>query len=453
MSVPKVYYFSPRAHLSDVVKGQRLFEVAGLNECFTKGDSVAIKIHCGERNNTGYLRPSLVAGIVETVKEYGGEPFVCDTTTCYIASRTTGQDLIRTATRNGFTPQTLGCPFVAADGELGLDEVKSEVNGNFLKYAYLAEAIADADALIVLTHFKGHPGGVYGGALKNVGIGCSSKQGKSLTHLFQHPRWGLPAYQFQPEKCLGPECPVHAKCGENCPTGSFTLTQEKPYAQWDRSTCIGCMECDLRFTCGVVAKPTGSKIDSLFPAAISDAAKAFIDYLGSEHVGYINYALDITPWCDCMSWSDAWILPNLGVFASRDIVAIDTACLDASDAAQAVPGSMPYDEEFHGEPWKKGNEKFTNIRERPLSQWLTVNAALKLGLGSSDYELVEATPGATDRYRDPRLRKHQPGYYTRKAYAIHKPKFEPECYLETERVTLEELTPRPARQKRPEGNG
>ncbi len=453
MSIPKVYCFDPRAQMSDVIKGQRLFEVAGLNECFAEGDSVAVKIHCGERNNTGYLRPSLIAGIVETVKEYGGEPFVCDTTTCYLASRTTGQDLIRTATRNGFTSQTLGCPFVVADGELGLDEVKAEVNGNFLRYAYFAEAIADADALIVLTHFKGHPGGVYGGALKNLGIGCSSKQGKSIVHLFQHPRWGLPAYQFHPEKCLGTECPVHTKCGENCPTGSFSLKQEKPYAQWDRSTCIGCMECDLRFTCGVVAKPTGSKVNSLFPAAISDAAKAFIDYLGSEHVGFINYALDITPLCDCMTWSDAWILPNLGVFASKDIVAIDTACLDASDMAQAVPGSMPYDEGFSGEPWKNGNEKFTNIRERPLSQWLTVNAAIKLGLGSSDYELVEATPGAAGRYRDPKLKKHQSGYYTRKAYAIHKPRFEPECYLEAERVTLEELTPRPPRLRRIEGNG
>jgi len=154
----KVYYFGPRTPPSDVVKGQRLFEVAGLNECFKNGDSVAIKIHCGEWNNTGYLRPSFVAAIVDTVKEYGGDPFVCDTTTCYLVSRGTGLDMVKTAARNGFTAQTLGCPFIVADGNYGLDEVEVPVkDGILLKRAYMAEAIANADSLIVLTHFKGHP--------------------------------------------------------------------------------------------------------------------------------------------------------------------------------------------------------------------------------------------------------------------------------------------------------
>ncbi len=454
MLISKVYYFGPRINLSDVVKGQCLFEVAGLNECFKKGDSVAIKIHCGEWNNTSYLRPNIVAGIVEMVKEYGGEPFVCDTTTCYLVSRGTGQDWIKTAARNGFTSQTLGCPFVIADGELGLDEVKVPVNsGNFLKYAYLAEAIANADALIFLTHFKGHPQGVYGGAIKNLGVGCSSKQGKSIVHFFHHPRWGLPAYVFNPEKCKGPDCPVYKLCGENCPTGSFTLTSEKPYAQWDRNTCIGCYECGLRSACGVVVRPQDSRMDEFFPAVISDAAKAFIDYIGRDRVGFINYAIDITPWCDCINWSDAWILPNLGVYASKDIVAVDMACLDASDKVQAVPGSKLYDEGLQGEPWKAGNEKFTYIKKQPLSQWISINAAVRIGLGSADYELIEATPGPRERYVQPKYREHPPGYFTREAFSIHRPRFEPECYLTEEKVTLEELLGRPKINSRLRTNG
>lgn len=444
MAVPKVYHFGPRERsLSDVVKGKRLFETTELFNCFEKGDKVAIKVHCGEWNNTGYLRPSIVSGIVETVKEYGGDPFVCDTTTCYLISRTTRADLIQTATRNGYTPKTLGCPFIVADGELGLDEVKVPVDGNFLKYAYLAEAISKADALIVLTHFKGHPQGVYGGAIKNVGIGCSSKQGKSIVHLFQHPRWGLPAYEFHPENCVGEECPIYKQCSENCPIGSFTLRKEKPYAQWERETCIGCYECGLRAACGVVEKPADSKMNTYFPAVISDAAKAFIDYVGRDKIGFINYAIDITPMCDCISWSDAPILPNLGVYASKNIVAVDIACLDASDRNEAVPGTKPYDEEIEGEPWKSGNEKFTNIMKKPLSQWMSVNAAIKLGLGSSEYELVEATPGEREHYLQPKFRDHHPGYYIRKEFLTKKPKFEPECYLKTEKVTLEELTDRP----------
>lgn len=449
----KVYYFGPRAPPSDIVKGQRLFEVAGLNECFSKGDSVAIKIHCGERNNTGYMRPSFIAGIVEMVKEYGGDPFVCDTTTCYLVSRGTGLDLVKTAARNGFTPQTLGCPFVVADGEYGLDEVRVPVNGGvILKHAYMAEAIANADALIVLTHFKGHPEGVYGGTLKNLGIGCSSKQGKSMVHLFQHPRWGYPAHMFHPEKCVGEECPVYKKCGENCPSGSFTLVEEKPYARWDHSTCIGCYECRLRFPCGVIVPPEGawegSMMDMFFPAVIADAAKGYVEQVGRDKVGFINYAVDISPACDCVPHSDAWILPNLGVFASKDPVSVDKACLDAADQSQAVFGSRAYDEDCPGEPWKAGNEKFTNIRKhphskRPISQWTTINAAVKNVLGSAKYELIEAEPGPPERYLQPRYRDHPPGYFTRKAFALRKPTVDPGCYLENPRVTIEELQRRP----------
>jgi len=440
----KVYYFGPRGNMSDIVKGQRLFEVAGLNECFNKGDSVAIKIHCGEWNNTGYLRPSFIAAIVETVKEFGGDPFVCDTTTCYLVSRGTGLDLVKTAARNGFTPQALGCPFVVADGEYGLSEVRVPVNnGNVLRYAYMAEAIANADALIVLTHFKGHPEGVYGGALKNLGIGCSSKQGKSIVHLFQHPKWGLPANEFHPEKCVGKECPVYNRCAENCPSGSFTLAEEEPYARWDRDICIGCYECGIRRPCGVVVAPQDSKMVEYFPASIADAAKGYVEQIGRDKVGLINYAIDISPGCDCIPFSDTWILPNLGVFASKDPVAVDKACLDMSDKTPAVPGSRPYDEECVGEPWRVGNEKFTNIRKVPLSQWTSINGAVKNGLGSAKYELIEAEPGPPERYRQSRYRDHPPGYFTRKAFALLKPTVAPGCYLETPRVSIEELQRKP----------
>ncbi|MCW3988283.1 MAG: DUF362 domain-containing protein, partial [Candidatus Bathyarchaeota archaeon] len=180
-----------------------------------------------------------------------------------------------------------------------------------------------------------------------------------------------------------------------------------------------------------------------FPAAISDAAKAYVDYMGRDHVGFINYAIDITPTCDCVPYSDMHILPNLGVFASKDIIAIDMACLDASVQMQAVPGSRPYDEELEGEPWKAGHEKFTNIMRIPVSQWSSVNAAIKLGLGSADYELIEAIPGPRERYGQKKYREHHPSYFTRKPFSINKPRFEPECYLEDIKVTLEELSGRP----------
>ena len=444
----KVFFMGPRGPPSTVEKGQRLFEVAGLHECFEKGDRVAIKIHCGEWNNTGYLRPNVVTGIVETVKEYGGDPFVTDTTTLQynsVGARTTAQDEYRCAARNGFTEATLGCPFIVADGDYGVDDVKVAVEGNVLKATYIASAIANADAMIVLSHFKGHGSGVYGGAIKNVGIGCCSKRGKSVTHLLFHHQYGVDGYRFHPEKCLGNECPRYTICSENCPVDAFRVVDDAPYARWDREQCAGCGGCWYRFGCGVIESPPGREFYT--PATFADSAKAAIDLIGAEHVGFISYAIDISPACDCASFSDTWMLPNLGVFASKDIVAIDKACLDASMAVPAIPGSRAFDEGIPDDAGRAGHEHFTYISTFPrfteVSQWIQVNTAVRLGLGSTDYELIEAIPGVPEKYLLPELKDHPAGYRMRKKFALKSPKPAPGCYQDTVRMAVDELTKTP----------
>jgi uncharacterized Fe-S center protein len=441
----KVFYMGPRAPPSDVEKGQRLFEVAGLQECFTPGDRVAIKTHCGEWNNTGYLRPNIVAGIVETVKEYGGDPFVCDTTTLQynsLGARTAAQDEYRCAARNGFTKATLGCPFIVADGDYGDDDVRVAVDGNVLKATYIASAIATADAVIVLSHFKGHSSGVYGGAIKNVGIGCCSKRGKSVTHLMRHPLYGVDAYGFHPETCLGAECPWYAVCAENCPVEAFQIAADPPYARWDRATCAECGGCWYRFRCGVLENPPGREV--ITPAAFADSAKAAISLIGAAHIGFITYAIDISPACDCASFSDMWMLPNLGVFASKDIVAIDKACLDASTRVAAIPGSRAFDEGIPATARQAGHDHFTYISTAPrypeVSQWIQVNTAVNLGLGSADYELIEADPGPPEKYLLPELKAHPAGYRLRKKYKLKSPKPAPGCFQDTVKLSMDALT-------------
>ena len=448
MSKSKVYWFGSRGPISYVNKGQTLLEEAKLNECFKKGDRVAIKIHCGEWNNTGYLRPSIVAGIVEKVKEHGGDPFVTDTTTVFysaVATRTTAEDAHRTAARNGFTEATLGCPFVIADGDVGVDDVKVEVNGNILKYTYVAAAIANADALIVLTHFKGHGQGVYGGAIKNVGIGCASKRGKIATRLMTHPELGARAYGFHPEKCTGKECPLYSRCVENCPTGAFQVLDNRPYAHKDSKKCIGCGACWYRLGCGVITYPPGIEIYS--PAAMAESAMGTLKILGKERVGFINYAIDICPWCDCVSHTDTWMLPNIGVFASKDMVAVDKACLDEADKVPAIPGSRAFDEGLLDKPWLAGHEHFTYISAAPrypeVSQWIQVNAGAKIGLGSPDYELIEATPRPRDEYVMPDLREHTAAFRMRKKIRNQSPEPDPDSYQKSIRITVEELIKKP----------
>jgi len=448
----KVYFMGPRAPtgnvaLSYVAKGQRIFDAAGLNECFKKGDRVAIKVHCGEWNNTGYLRPSIVAGIVEKVKEYGGDPFVTDTTTLIYGSklgRVLAQDMYKTAARNGYTEATLGCPFVVADGDYGLDDVKVRVDGNFLNYAYIARAIADADAMIAVTHFKGHTTGVYGGAIKNLGIGCTSKRGKTATHMMTSPLYGIGAtWPFHPEKCRGKDCISYQTCLELCPVGAVKLKENAPYIEWDRKKCVGCGSHWFLFACGVSWYPPD--YEYACPAAFADSAAAVVKLLGKEHVGYINFAIDISPWCDCASNTDSWLLPNLGVFASKDLVAIDKACLDAADKAPAVPGSKAYDKGFKDEPWKEGHEKFTYVSTRypEVSQWIQVNSARSLGLGSTEYELVEVEPGSMYLYVPPQYRDHPTGYALRKRFRIETAEPDLAAYRKKPKVDLNDLKKKP----------
>ena len=181
----EVYYMDAHSESPETslpAKMLTVFDEAGLDEMIKPNDVVAIKLHCGEWNNSAYLRPVYARTLADRIKELGGRPFVCDTTTLTYSpfgSRATELDLLLTAERNGFTSAALGCPFISADGYIGTSDFRVDIpEGFILKEAYVAQAIAAADVLIALTHFKGHPMGVIGGALKNLGIGAQSKRGK-----------------------------------------------------------------------------------------------------------------------------------------------------------------------------------------------------------------------------------------------------------------------------------
>ena len=366
-------------------KADQLFDYAGLGECFDRGDSVAIKCHMGEWNNSAYLRPIQVRVIVDKVKEHGGVPFVTDTTTApyyYYGARSTAALYLENAARNGFTAQSMGCPIVIADGMYGTEDVKVDIpDGVILKEAYLAKGIADADAMIVVSHFKGHGSGVYGGGIKNVAIGCSSKRGKFNVHICTHPEVGWNHWSFQGDNCVGEECPDHVLCSNICPVGAIKIKED--HAEYDPEACIGCFGHQrLLFRCDLWGREKFDDWRQWFLVAMGDAASGYVRHIGEENIGYISYALDITPACDCVPGSDRPVIPNLGVFASRDMVAIDVAALDMSDKATGIPGSMAETKNV----MNPGDEKFTGIVG--MSQWITANTCVHLGSGSKDYELV-----------------------------------------------------------------
>jgi len=388
----KVYHMdargsSPQTSLTS--KMVTVFEAADFDSLIKPGDVVAIKVHCGEWNNTAYLRPVYARTIADRVKALGGRPFVCDTTTLpYLmyAGRCTGLDLMVTAERNGYNSATLGCPFICADGFMGTDDYRVDLpEGYILKEAYIAEAIAAADVLIALTHFKGHAMGVIGGAIKNLGIGAQSKRGKFNAHMGGHPKYGLASSAvFRPENFKGRKGEKDWQILEECcPFGLIHVTEDS--IVWEMEKCVSCPSC-LRLMCSRGILELSEEHFKAVNAAIADACLATIKAVGAGKVAFINMAIDISRGCDCLNYTDMPILPDLGVFASYDPVAIDKACLDKAVASAGMPGSMAEDMDV----LEGGKRKFETCSPllAGLSEETQLNTGEIIGLGSRQYELV-----------------------------------------------------------------
>jgi len=379
-----------------------VFGASGLEDMIKPNDVVAIKVHCGEWNNTAYLRPLYARTLADRIKELGGRPFVCDTTTLpYSAygSRTSELDLLITAERNGYTSAALGCPFICADGYIGTGDHRVDIpEGYILKEAYIAQAIAAADVLIALTHFKGHGVGVIGGAIKNLGIGAQSKRGKFNVHMGGHPKYGFPAAAtFYPERFKGKaETPDWQILEDCCPFNLWHVYDD--HIEWEREKCVGCSGCP-----GVMAGhgliDIGAVNFDAVDAAIADACLGTMKAVGPEKVGFINMAIDVSPKCDCVNYAGVPIVPHLGVFASKDPVAIDMACVDAARNSPGIPGSMAEEMDAH----HVGDAKFEGSAAmfHSQSEVATINTGHAIGMGSRDYDLVEVPPGDVERFRFP----------------------------------------------------
>jgi uncharacterized protein len=388
----KVFYMDGRSSSLQtglVPKMLTVFEAAGLDKLIKPNDTVAIKLHCGEWNNSSYLRPVYARTLADKIKELGGRPFVCDTTTlpyAPYASRVSALDLQLTAERNGYSSAVLGCPFICADGYSGTDDFRVEIpEGYILKEAYIANAIASADVLIVLTHFKGHPQGVVGGAIKNLGIGAQSKRGKFNVHMGGHPQYGLGAMPFHPENYGGKKEDEDWQTLEGvCPYHLIHVTDDS--VEWENEKCVNCLGCMRQMLSRGIIELQERWFESL-NAAIADACLGTLKVVGKDKVGFINMAIDISPYCDCVPFSDMSIVPNLGVFAGTDPVALDKACIDKAAEAAGTTGSAAEDFEVAA----PGTRKFEAVSPllSGLCEELQINTGVKIGLGSMEYDLVE----------------------------------------------------------------
>ena len=352
------------------VKFQKLIRRAGLKEIDMDGKFVAIKMHFGEWGNLSFLRPNYARVVVELVKELGGRPFLTDCNTLYPGFRKNALEHLECAWRNGFTPYTVDCPILIADGLKGTDDVDVPVKGGeYVKVAHIGRAVMDADVVISLNHFKGHEATGFGGALKNIGMGCGSRAGKKDQHSGGKAR-------IDASLCRG--C---RKCQRECANDGLVF-DEKTRKMSVSAHCVGCGRCVG--TCNFDAISFAEDFaNEMLGARIAEYSKAVLDGRPSFHISLI---MDVSPNCDCHTENDAPILPDLGMLASFDPVAMDQACADLCNAATPVPGSH-LDERMRAPGFVDTHDVFLNSNS--AIDWKTCLAhAEKLGLGSRQYRLI-----------------------------------------------------------------
>ncbi|WP_309493129.1 DUF362 domain-containing protein [Candidatus Hecatella orcuttiae] len=359
----EVYFFDYGKGTSILPGLEKLFYSSGMAEVAAPGARVAVKVHMGERGNLTYLRPPIVRKVVELVKAVGGVPFVADTTVLYPQKRFTARDCLETAAYNGFTPETVGAPIVIADGEDGYQgvsvEVERTVDGCRLREVKVASAFLEADAMIVLSHAKGHLLSGFGGALKNLAMGCTTKHGKAA----QHASHGL---GFDGSKCDG--C---GKCVEACVYAALRLEGGK--AVRDLEKCMHC--CNCLFVCEKNAFYWPEGCRDVFQVYIAHAAYAVAKVFKKGRMGFLNFVQDVTSRCDCCTTAEKAVTQDVGILASSDPVAVDKASVDLIDQAPKL-AQLPHDP-----PDILGKINGTN-------SLIQLRTAQKLGLGSLKYELT-----------------------------------------------------------------
>lgn len=366
MSASKVYFTDMRCKVGTNLldKLDKLMHAAGIEQIDFENKFTAVKLHFGEPGNLSFLRPNFAKTVADRVKALGGKPFLTDCNTLYVGRRKEALEHMAAANENGFSPLTTGCQIIIGDGLKGTDDAEVPVNGGtILKTAFIGRAIMDADVFISLTHFKGHELTGFGGAIKNIGMGCGSRAGKMAMHCNGKP-------SVDGEKCRG--CRT---CTRYCAQGAIVVTAHK--AHIDHEKCVGCGRCIGVCNFNAIESSIDANSDDVNRRMV-EYAKAVVDGRPHFHISIVN---QVSPCCDCHGENDAAVVPDIGMFASFDPVALDHACIDAVNAAPVIASSVL------GEVGQVHGDHFTCVH--PATNWRSqIEHAEAIGLGNGDYELI-----------------------------------------------------------------
>ena len=365
----KVYFADLRADVHENLQQKltRLMKTAGMGDIDFQDKFVAIKLHFGEPGNLAFLRPNWARTVADFVKERGGKPFLTDCNTLYVGGRKNALDHMDSAMLNGFNPMTTGCQIIIGDGLKGSDAVEVPVvGGEYVKNAKIGRAVMDADVFISLTHFKGHEEAGFGGCLKNIGMGCGSRAGKMEQHNAGKPH-------VAQKYCIG--C---GQCRKICAHGAPIIENGKAHIDHDK--CVGCGRCIAACPKDAVQINWDESTTNL-NYKIAEYTKAVVDGRPCFHISLV---IDVSPNCDCRPENDMAIVPNVGMFASFDPVALDMACVDAVNAQTPLRGSAADDAHAKAHV----HDHFQRLH--PDTNWRScLEHGEKIGIGSREYELIK----------------------------------------------------------------
>lgn len=365
---PKVYFADMRTdHKGNLfAKISRLLNYCAIRKRIATDDLVAVKVHFGEKGNHAFVRPVFVRRVVEDIKSCGGRPFLTDSSTLYPGERKEGVSALTNAIENGFAYAVVGAPLIMCDGLRGQTAVSVEIDGHLLKTVSIGAEIVEADALVAVSHFKCHELTGFGGALKNIGMGCASRKGKLVEHSTASPKV---AKKF---------CDACTLCIKTCIHGAIAIIEGK--ARIDPDKCTGCGRCIAICERQAINIQWNESSRMVMQKMCEHALGAVKGKAGKTI--FLNFITQVSPNCDCYSHADAPIVGDIGICAATDPVALDQACADLVNAAPGNPGSAL---KSGLEP---GGDKFRGVH--PGIDWeLQLEQAEKLGLGRRKYQLVQ----------------------------------------------------------------
>ncbi|MDR0628354.1 MAG: DUF362 domain-containing protein [Treponema sp.] len=367
MDTAKVYFTDMRCKVGEslLVKLERLIRTAGIEAIPFKQKYVAIKIHFGEPGNLSFLRPNFAKTVADRIKALGGLPFLTDCNTLYVGRRNNALVHMDAAFENGYSPLSTGCQNIIADGLKGTDDLEVPVPGGvYCKTARIGRAIMDADILISLNHFKGHEMSGFGGAIKNIGMGSGSRAGKMLMHNEGKP-------EVDQQVCIG--CRF---CTKFCNQQAILFGENKK-ARIDPALCVGCGRCMGVCNYHAIGNNSGTS-GAILNCKMAEYTQAVLAGRPHFHISVVN---QVSPYCDCHGENDAAVVPDIGIFASFDPVALDKACIDAVNAAPGISTSILSEREHTHQ------DHMTDIH--PTTDWRTqISHAEKIGLGKGTYKLL-----------------------------------------------------------------